>query len=373
MKKTLGIGIIGCGNISSAYMRLSPMFKGIKMCACADLNMDAARAQAEAFDLKALSVDQLLADDEIDIVVNLTIPNAHFAVSKQVLQAGKHVFSEKPFVLSVPEGLELAKLAQEKNLRVGSAPDTFMGASHQLARYLVDNGDVGKITSGTCFVQSPGMEMWHPNPDFFFKKGGGPVLDIGPYYISNLVQLLGPVKRVASMASSAQETRTITSEARYGEKITIETPTTEHALLEFHSGASIMFAASWDVWHHGHNNMELYGTEGSLYIPDPNFFGGEVRMTNRGSFTNGTPTWPHPFGKANDGERANYRTAGLADMAQAIINDRPHRCSLHFALHVVDVMTAILESAQKGTFINMTSTCERPAPLGIEEAAALLA
>lgn len=377
MIENMGIGIIGCGNISTAYMELSKMFKGIEVHACADMNMDNARQQAEAFNLRANTVDELLASDDIDMVVNLTIPAAHFAVSKQVLLAGKHVYSEKPFVLTLEEGRELADIASSKNLRVGSAPDTFLGGAHQLARHLVDNGDIGRITSGTCFVQSPGMEMWHPNPDFFFQKGGGPILDMGPYYISNLVQLLGPVKRVGSIASSANQYRTIGSEARKGEKIKVETPTTLHALLEFHCGASIMFGASWDVWHQSHNNMELYGTEGALYVPDPNFFGGEVRMTRKGAYTNGTPAWPHPFAQPNEvvkeDARANYRTAGLADMAQAILEDRPHRCSLEFALHVVDVMTSILDSGEQGQFLELSTTCERPAALGIEQAKALMA
>lgn len=368
----MGVGIIGCGNISTAYLRLSKLFKGLEVRACADMNLENAKKQAEAFGIRANTVDELLASDDIDMVVNLTIPDAHFNVSKAILLAGKHVYSEKPFVLTLEEGRELAALAAANNLRVGSAPDTFLGGAHQLARHLVDNGDVGRITSGTCFVQSPGMEMWHPNPDFFFQVGGGPILDLGPYYISNLVQLLGPVKRVASIASSANEYRTITSEPRHGEKIKVETPTTLHALLEFHSGASIMFGASWDVWHQSHSNMELYGTEGTLYIPDPNHFGGEVRMTNKGLFTNGTPAWPHPFGQANDGEKANYRTAGLADMAQAILENRPHRCSLEFALHVVDVMTGILAAGEKGEFVTLSTTCERPAALGIEEAQQLL-
>jgi len=371
-KGNMGVGIIGCGNISTAYLRLSKLFKGLEVRACADMNLENAQKQAEAFGIRANTVDELLASDDIDMVVNLTIPDAHFEVSKSVLLAGKHVYSEKPFVLTLEEGRELAELAAAKNLRVGSAPDTFMGGAHQLARHLVDNGDVGRITSGTCFVQSPGMEMWHPNPDFFFQVGGGPMLDMGPYYISNLVQLLGPVKRVVSIASSANEYRTITSEPRNGEKIKVETPTTLHALLEFHSGASIMFGASWDVWHQSHSNMELYGTEGSLYVPDPNYFGGEVRMTHKGAFANGTPSWPHPFGEANDGEKANYRTAGLADMAQAILEDRPHRCSLEFALHVVDVMTSILASGEQGQFIDLTTTCERPAALGLDEARQLL-
>ncbi|MBP0482810.1 Gfo/Idh/MocA family protein [Sagittula salina] len=373
----LGIGVIGCGNISTAYMRLAPLFNGIEMRACADMNAEAARARAEEYGLRALTVEELLAADDVALVVNLTIPAAHFEVSKRVLEAGKHVYSEKPFVLTLEEGEALRALASQKSLRVGSAPDTFLGASHQLARQLVDDGAVGKITSGTCFVMSPGMEMWHPNPDFFFQAGGGPVLDLGPYYVSNLVQLLGPVKRVCAMTSMGSDYRTITSQPRAGERIKVETPTTIHAVLQFHSGAQVTFISSWDVWQHGHSSMELYGQAGTLHVPDPNFFGGEVRMTAKQGFVN-APGMDHPLGVTNavDGRgvpQANYRCAGLADMAQAILDGRGHRCSLEFALHVVDVMTAILRSGEMGAFIEMTTTCERPEALGPDAARALMA
>ena len=217
------------------------------------------------------------------------------------------------------------------------------------------------------------MEMWHPNPDFFFQAGGGPVLDLGPYYISNLVQLLGPVKRVTAMSSSASEYRTITSEPRHGEKIKVETPTTIHAVMQFDSGAQITFCSSWDVWQHGHANMELYGQTGTLHVPDPNFFGGEVRMTEKATFTEIGEAWDHPFSKSNNDGRANYRAAGLADMAQAILENRPHRCSLEFSLHVVDVMTSILRAGEGGKVIDITTSCERPQALGPEAAQKLLA
>ncbi len=372
MSDTLGIGIIGCGNISTTYLRLAPLFRGIEMRACADVVPEAAETRAKEFGIRDETVDDLLSADDIDIIVNLTIPNAHFAVSKQVLEAGKHVYSEKPFVLSLNQGAKLAEIAKPQNLRIGSAPDTFMGGAHQLARHLVDSDAVGKISSGTCFVQSPGMEMWHPNPDFFFQPGGGPILDLGPYYISNLVQLLGPVKRVTAMTSSASEYRTITSEPRSGDKIKVETPTTIHAILQFHSGAQVTYCASWDVWQHGHSEMELYGASGTLHVPDPNFFGGDVRLTAKEEFVN-APDWDHPFSTANDDGNANYRAAGLADMALAIIEDRPHRCSDDFALHVVEVMTGILASGDEGRFIEITTTCARPAPLDPVAANGLLA
>jgi predicted dehydrogenase len=377
MANKLGVGVIGCGNISAAYFSLAPLFRGIKMKACADVNMDAAKARAKEFKLRAETVDGLLKADDIDIVVNLTIPAVHYDVSKAILDAGKHVYSEKPFVLSVKEGLDLKARAEKKGLRIGSAPDTFLGASHQLARDLIDKGKVGKITSGTSYVMSHGMEHWHPNPDFFFQPGAGPVLDIGPYYITNLIQLIGPVKRVAAITSTPQAERTITSKPRYGEKVKVTTPTTIHALLHFENGAVITLDTSWDVWAHGHASMELYGEEGTIYVPDPNFFGGEVSFTKRAAPVTKAPKWEHPFGVPNQkhaaGMLANYRTAGLADMAIAIAENRPHRCSLELALHAVEVMTSILTAGESGKFVDMTTTCERPAALGPREAKALLA
>ncbi len=373
----LGVGVIGCGNISIAYMRLAPLFNAIEMRACADINMASAEDLAVEFGVRAETVNELLQADDIDIVVNLTIPATHFEVSRKVLDAGKHVYSEKPFVLNLEDGKELANIANQKGLRVGSAPDTFLGGAHQLARRLIDEDAIGQISSGTCFVQGPGMEMWHPNPDFFFQPGGGPILDLGPYYISNLVQLLGPVARVCAMSSQGSEYRTITSEPRFGEKIKVETPTTSHSILQFHNGAQITYCASWDVWEHSHTNIELYGQKGTLHIPDPNFFGGEIRMTQKSAFVN-AEGWKHPLGIPNDEDGkgtpiANYRCAGLADMAQAIKTDRDHRCSLEFSLHVVDVMTSILRSGEEQKFIEIETTCKRPEFLGVQEANGLLA
>ncbi len=377
MAKRLGVGIIGCGNISTTYFSLSPLFKGIEIRACADINPAAAKARAKEYGVRAETPEDLLKAKDVDIIVNLTIPAVHYAVSKQVLDAGKHVYSEKPFVLDVKEGLDLKKRAEKQGLRVGSAPDTFLGGSHQLARHLIDTGQLGRITSGTCHVMSHGMEHWHPNPDFFFVPGGGPILDLGPYYISNLVQLIGPVKRVAALAATPQKERTISNGPRNGEKIPVTTPTTLHALLEFENGAAVTFNASWDVWQHGHSPMELYGEEGTLHVPDPNFFGGTVRFTKGAKPAKKLPKWPHPFGvpnqKHSQGMMANYRTAGLADMALAIVAGRPHRCSMELALHAVDVMTAILKSGESGKFVAMQTTCERPAALGPKEAKALLA
>jgi predicted dehydrogenase len=376
MAKELGVGIIGCGNISITYLALGPLFNGFRILACADLNRSAAELRAQEYGVKAQSIEELLANDELDLIVNLTIPDAHFLVSRAILEAGKHVYSEKPLVLSLEEGEELRRIAKEKKLSIGCAPDTFLGGAHQLARKYVDEGGVGRITSGTCHVMSAGMEMWHPNPGFFFLKGGGPILDLGPYYVANLINLIGPVKRVGALTSMASLTRTVTSQPLAGQTIPVETPTNIHALLEFVSGATITLSASWDVWSHRHASMELYGTEGSLYVPDPNFFGGLVEASGRDKEIKALPEWDHPFSKANqehpNGPRANYRAAGLADMAMALIETRDPRCSLDRSLHGIDVLTSILTSGEEGRFIDMTTTCTQPEPLGIDEALALL-
>jgi len=376
MSDTLGVGIIGCGNISTTYFKFLPLFKGVEVRACADLDRGAAEARGKEYGVRADTVDDLLEADDIDIVVNLTIPDAHWPVSKEILSAGKHVYSEKPLVLTLEDGKAMQKLASEKGLKVGSAPDTFMGGAHQRARRAIDEGRVGKITSGTCHVMSHGMEQWHPNPDFFFLPGGGPILDLGPYYIANLVNLVGPVKRVAALTSMATPTRTISSQPRAGEQIPVKTPTNIHALLEFENGATITLSASWDVWAHRHENMELYGTEGSLYVPDPNFFGGVVVLTGSDGKAETLAEDGHPFGIANeehgDGMKANYRAAGLADMAQALVEGRDYRCSLDRALHAVDVMTSILKSGETGSFVDIETPCSRPASLGKDEALAML-
>ncbi|WP_420012654.1 Gfo/Idh/MocA family protein [Tateyamaria sp.] len=373
MTKSMGVGIIGCGNISTAYLQLADMFKGYDIRAVADINMDNARARAAEFNMRADTVEALLAADDIDLIINLTIPAAHVEVSRSILQAGKHVYSEKPFVLSLAEAQELEGIAQVNGVRIGSAPDTFMGGAHQLARKLIDDGTIGTVTSGTAVVMSPGMEDWHPNPDFFFLPGGGPILDLGPYYICNLVQMLGPVHKVTSFTGAAQDTRTIGNGPRKGEVIPVKTPTTIHAVLSFASGAIITLLSSWDVWANSHPTMELYGSTGSLNVPDPNFFGGDLTVTDR----NGPATaqsWDHPFGTPNtDDNRANYRGAGLADMALAIAADTPHRCNSAFATHVVEVMTAILTAGDTGQVMTMTTTCDRPETLSPEQAAALLA
>lgn len=378
MTKTFGVGIMGAGNISAAYLKLAPLFKGLEVRAVADIVPAAAQKRADEFNVQAQTPDELLKNSEIDIIVNLTIPSTHYSVSMDIVSAGKHAYSEKPFVLSLEEGMALKKAADERGLKVGSAPDTFLGGAHQQARQIIDSGQLGKIMSGTTHVMSRGMEHWHPNPDFFFQPGAGPILDLGPYYVTDLVHLLGPVKRLSAFTNMARTEREVTAEGPYkGTFVKVGTPTTIHGVLEFHSGAIITIGASWDVAAHDHHNIELYGTDGTIFVPDPNFFGGDLVTANvAGERSNVTP-WDHPFGKANHDldkpvHRANYRTAGLADMIASIDGGYNARCGLDVALHVVDVMTSLLKAGETGQVITLSTTCERPLALGPDEARALL-
>ncbi|MBF0680650.1 MAG: Gfo/Idh/MocA family oxidoreductase [Devosia sp.] len=378
MAKTYGVGIMGAGNISGAYLRLAPLFKGLEVRAVADIRPEAAKLRADEFGVAAQTPDELLKNSEIDVIVNLTIPATHYSVSSDIISAGKHAYSEKPFVLSVEEGLALKKAADERGLKVGSAPDTFLGGAHQQARDIIDSGKLGKIMSGTTHVMSRGMEHWHPNPDFFFQPGGGPILDLGPYYVTELIHLLGPVKRLSAFTNMARAERTVTADGPFkGSVIKVGTPTTIHGVLEFHNGAIVTVGASWDVAAHGHHNIELYGTDGSIFVPDPNFFGGDlITASIDGTRTPVTP-WEHPFGKANQDldkpvPRANYRAAGLADMMASIETGAPARCGLDVALHVIEVLDGLLRAGASGEVLTLTTTCERPLALGPDEARALL-
>ncbi len=279
----IGVGIVGCGNISTIYLTNLPHVPGVKVRACADMRPEVAQAQGGRFGVEAMPVDALLARSDIDIVVNLTVPAAHAAVALAALTAGKHVFSEKPLAVDVDLGRTVLEEAKKRKLMVGCAPDTFLGAGGRLSRKLLDEGAVGRILAGTAFVMSHGMEHWHPDPEFFFKKGAGPVLDVGPYYITTLVNLLGSVARVHAVTSTGFPERIITAAGpRKGDSIKVETPTTAFALLEFAGGAQIVFGATWDVWKQSHPPIELYGTEGTLRVPDPNFYGGVVETSARG-------------------------------------------------------------------------------------------
>jgi predicted dehydrogenase len=377
--KELGVGVIGCGVISTIYMQNLVAFRGVRPVACADLLDDSARTQAERFGIRALAIEALMRDPEVDIVVNLTTPNAHFEVSHAALTAGKHVFSEKPLCVSAEDGHRLVREADRRGLKFGCAPDTFLGAGGRLAREVVDAGRVGSILAGSCFLMSHGMEHWHPNPEFFFKPGGGPILDMGPYYLAALCNLLGSVESVQAKASTGFAERVVTAEGlRKNSRITVETPTTVMALIHFASGADIVLSMSWDVWRHGHPPIELYGTKGSLRVPDPNFFGGSVEVTERGEDWQlldssnrlyGKPNWRSPNWPASAPDRANYRCLGIADLASSVLNGTPHRSTGAFAAHVLEVMYALLQAGADGGTVKIASRIERPAALSDDEAA----
>ncbi|MCW6507473.1 Gfo/Idh/MocA family protein [Lichenifustis flavocetrariae] len=354
----VGIGIIGCGNISPAYLKAAKTFPILDIRALADANPGAAEARGAEFGIPAVTVEQLLADPAIDIVVNLTIPKVHVEVGLAAVRAGKHIHSEKPLGVTAAEARRLIAAAAERGVRVGCAPDTFLGGAHQTCRALVDEGAIGQPVGGTAFFLCPGHERWHPNPGFYYAEGGGPMLDMGPYYITDLVNLLGPVARVAGMTNRLRNERTITSEPQHGERIPVAVATHVAGTLQFVSGAVVTVAMSFDVPKHKHVPIELYGTEASLVVPDPNFFGGQIERAAAGGDWTDVET-RHSYA---DG---NYRSIGVADMAHAIRSGRPHRASGDLAFHVLEVMEAFGRSSDAGTFIDIGSRPKQPAPLPV--------
>ena len=353
------IGVIGCGNISGIYLRNRLIFPWVEITKCADLRPEAAASAAEQHGIQAVSVDELLNDPEIELVLNLTIPKAHKEIDLRALEAGKHVYSEKPFALNREDGLEVLALAAKKGLRTGCAPDTFLGAGHQQCRQLIDSGKVGKIMGGTAFMICSGHESWHPSPAFYYEKGGGPLFDMGPYYITALVNMLGPVKRVMAINGRSTDLR-IGVGRNEGKTFPVEVDTHITALLEFVNGAAISLVMSFDTWWATEqlcNMIELWGPKASLRTPDPNTFGGAAKLSSFASNC-GMIEQENPFQY-----QENSRIIGLADMAQGILNNRPHRCCGELAYHVLDVMCSIIEAGEKGLPVTLASTCERPAPL----------
>ncbi|MCJ9690056.1 Gfo/Idh/MocA family protein (plasmid) [Rhizobium leguminosarum] len=374
----LRIGVVGCGNISLAYMRNAPLFRDVEIVACADLNADAAKRRAAEFDLRAADVDSLIDDKNIDLILNLTIPAAHFDVSMRALSAGKHVFTEKPLGVTAAEGRRLVDAAAGKGLMLGSAPDTFLGAAGRHARRQMEAGAIGKLVTGTAFMMGRGMEHWHPDPSFYYQAGAGPVMDMGPYYLTMMVNLMGPIRRVQAVATSGQEERLITAEGpKRGTTFRVGTPTSVLSLLEFDCGATVTFGSSWDVFRHSNHPIELHGTEGSLRLPDPDNFGGSVALSSRGAPWQETDTSGELFGAVNwpiaAPDRANYRMLGLADLARAIIEGRAPRASGDLALHVLEVMEAILRAGETGIAQTITGIVAQPKELREDEARSLLA
>ena len=359
------VGIIGCGNISETYFECQNLFNNFKIVACSDINFEAAKTSASKYSIKALSLDDILSSKEVDLIINLTIPSAHKEIICKSLNAEKHCFSEKPLAMNFSDGIEISELSNSKNLYVGCAPDTFLGAAGQKARSLIEKNKIGDIVLGTFNLMSHGMEHWHPNPDFFFKPGAGPVFDLGVYYITQLVNLIGPVKSISSISGTATPERTITSEPRYGEKIKVETPTTLMGTLEFHNNAKIQFFCSWDVWRHNHSTIELYGLNGSMVVPDPNFFSGDILISHKEDdwqkINNDEMLLGIPNKLDNNGTKiANYRGIGLSDMIDAIKNKREARCSLDLAIHVLEVMEGIIKSSETRNIYNMKTKSKQP-------------
>jgi predicted dehydrogenase len=351
------VGLIGCGAISNAYFNGLKAFSQLaQITACSDLDVGGARGKASEHGVgKAYSVKELLDDPEVDLVLNLTVPKAHAEVNLLALKAGKHAYCEKPFSLTYKEGLGVLKEAQKRKLRVGCAPDTVLGGGIQTCRGLIDAGVIGRPVAATANMLCHGHESWHPSPAFYYQAGGGPLFDMGPYYLTSLVTLLGPVKSVSALAKITFRERLITSRPLNGKKIKVETPTHLSGGLEFRDGVLGALTMSFDVWSHHLPMLEIYGTEGSLQCPDPNTFGGEIRV-----WTAKKKEWEQvPLTHSDQVGRG----VGVADMADAAQTCRPHRMNGELALHVVEVMEAFHVSARAGRKIAIKSHCRQPEPL----------
>jgi len=347
----VGVGVIGAGVISSQYLTNLTSFPDLDVRFVADLDTDRARARAQEFGVPGSgTVAQLLADDAIEVVVNLTIPAVHVEVALQVLAAGKHVWSEKPFALDRESGRQLLDAARAAGLRVATAPDTFLGAGLQSSRRLVESGRIGRPLSALTLMQSPGPESWHPNPDFLFAEGAGPLFDIGPYYLTALVQLLGPVTRVSAATSRARESRTIGSGPRAGQTFPVTVPTHVSALYEFAGGATAQSVFSFDSALK-RTQFELSGSEGTLVVPDPNTFGGDLVVHAGGGGDDEPVVLPSTGSTATRG-------TGVLELARAVRAGVPERASGELAFHVLDIMVATTEAGASRTPVEVTSTVE---------------
>jgi predicted dehydrogenase len=361
--KTTNVGVVGCGNISGIYFKVCGMMQNLQVVACADLVPEKARAAAEKHGIpKVLSTDELLADPDVEIVLNLTIPKAHHEVALAAIETGKHVHGEKPLSVNRAAGRRVIEAARAKGVRLGNAPDTFLGAGCQTCRKLIDEGAIGRPIAGVANMMGWGHETWHPDPEFYYKPGGGPMLDMGPYYLTHLVNLLGPVRRVTGSTGMGFKERTISSQPKAGQVIKVEVPTYVAGILDFQNGAIVNINTSFDIRAAQLPLIQIYGTEGTLNVPDPNGFGGKPmiwRLAER--------QWkevPLEFAYAE-----NSRGLGVADMAAAIQSGRPHRASGALAFHVLDIMEAIHDASDKGRHIELKSHVDRPAPMpqGLKE------
>jgi len=379
----LKVGLIGCGHISETYFRSQNYFNNINIVACADINVDAAKKCAQEYNIDLKNVDDLLASKEIDVVLNLTTPQAHYETIKKTLLSGKHSYCEKPLSIKFEQGKELFNIAKEKNLYLGNAPDTFLGGGGQLTRQLIDSREVGDIKLGNFIFAFPGVQPWHPNPEPWFQEGGGPVIDMGPYFYTMLVNLLGPAKKIRAQATMINEYREIGSGPKKNLKFKVEIPTSYMVSIEFKSDAIIQGFISFDVINHQRNHMEFYGTKGSIIGPDPNMFGGPIFA----SFTEGGE-WKeystenmkigkinifNQSGRSNESPtNANYRGVGLAEMISCIDSNKKHRCNGELALHVLDMIDSTIRSAKISKPIELSTNCEQPKYFPEEEISELI-
>ena len=355
MRSPAQVGIIGCGVISRAYAANAAAFGTFEIVACTDLLASRRDEIAAEFSLRPLTVEELLRSDSIDVVLNLTPPAAHASVTRAALEAGKHVYSEKPLAIGVDEAGELCALAESSGVRLGCAPDIFLGSAYQKARSLLDEGAIGEPLAVSAAMLAGGQEAWHPDPDIFYRDGAGPLLDMGPYYVTAIVSLLGSVQRVSGFASTFVADRTIKVGPRRGERFTAETPTHITSLLELEGTATATLVTTFEAPGHYASTMLVHGSDGELSLPDPNGFAGPVRIRRGRGAWEGVPYTSRGA--------ADARGVGLHDMVEAIAEGRPHRATAELAAHVVDVARSILASSENGSAVAVDSTAERPEAL----------
>ena len=372
MNKIFKVGLIGCGHISETYFRAEKYFNNIKIVKCADINHANALKCAKTYKIKALSVKDILKDQEVEIILNLTIPKAHYQVAKKSLLNGKHVYSEKPMAINFKDGLDLVKIAKKKKLYIGNAPDTFLGGGIQKSKELVEKNILGKISLGNAIFAFPGVQSYHPNPEpWFAKKEGGPVIDMGPYYLTALVNLLGPAKKVTGSIMEGVKRRTIGIGPKKNKTFKVECPTTYLSTIQFENGTIIRLTLSFDVIAHQRNHIELYGSKGSMIVPDPNMFGGSVYVCNKlGDPWKEYKTNKMHLGKINirsqssraneSPTNANYRGAGLAEMAYSIENKKINKCNGELSLHVLDIIQSTMKACKTNKPQVIKTTCKKP-------------
>ena len=350
------VAIIGCGVIAPVYARTLAALGSVELAAVADGVAEKASEFASQFNTTARTAEDIFADPTIDAVVNLTPPLAHAAVTRASLDAGKATFSEKPLGVDFAQGRALVELAATKSLRLGCAPDTFLGAGLQTARAAIDRGDIGEPLAATGFMLQGGPEWWHPGPEIFYQRGAGPMLDMGPYYLTALVQLLGPAASVSASARITRSQRTIHSKPRRGELLNVEVPTHVSSLIDFVSGATATLITSFDVHASRHRNIEIYGTDATLSVPDPNTFNGpvQIRAIRDREWRDIEMLEPNI---------PQERGIGLADMMWAQTTGRPHRASADLALHVLELMTSAVTASDRGERIALETSCERAKPM----------